>query len=137
MGVLPCPSSASRTIQRSIAIAIPLPRYMAITSAYLKEELMDFAEAEHTEENLLFLNSKATNQVIFNNFIKKGSDHEVNLPSAVLTTLNTLAQKNKWSDMSTPLKTARTNIETLSGQIISRYYATERGKRTLVLWRMG
>jgi|SRR5579859_853531 len=118
-------------------MAIPLPRYTAITSPYLKEELMDFAESEHTDENLLFLNSKATNQVIYNTFIKKGSEHEVNLPSDVLKQLNALALANKWNDMSTPLKTARANIEKLTGQVITRYYATERGKRTMVLWRMG
>src|SRR5205085_9901330 len=102
-------------------MAIPLPRYTAITSAYLKEELQDFSETEHTDENLLFLNSKATNQVIYNTFIKKGSEHEVNLPSDVLKQFSTLAQANKWNDMSTPLKAARANIEKLSGQIITRY----------------
>src|SRR6185369_12885552 len=113
------------------------PKYSAITSAYLKEELLDFAKDEHTDENLLFLDSKANNQVIYDTFIKKGSPHEVNLPSDVLKQLGTLATAKNWKGMDAPLKLARANITTLSGQILTRYYNTDRGKRTMVLWRRG
>jgi hypothetical protein len=119
---------------------IPLPKYTTITSADLKEDILDFAKKDHTDENIEFLDAlaaKKTNQFIYTTYVRTSAAKQVNLVASTRTKLDDLAKANKWNDMKAPLELARTEIDKLSVQIITRFYHTPYGARTIILWRMG
>jgi hypothetical protein len=119
---------------------IALPKYTAITSADLKEDILDFAKKDHTDENIEFLDAlaaKKTNQLIYTTYIRTSAAKQVNIVASTRSKLDELAKANKWNDMKATLELARTEIDKLSVQIIKRFYATPYGARTIILWRMG
>ena len=66
-----------------------------------------FMQAEHAEENLLFLFDKNGNEAVYSKYIKDGAPEQVNLPAKIVTPLKTLASQKKWSAMGPGLKEAR------------------------------
>jgi len=111
--------------------------YLQVTSPYLKAELIKFSKAEHTDDTLEFLDSKATNQVLYNNYIKKGAPTQINLPDSLVRQFEPLAKVGKWSDMTRLVKTARANVNAMSIQFTTRFQDTEHGHRAVVMGRMG
>jgi hypothetical protein len=66
-----------------------------------------FMQAEHAEENLLFLFDKNGNEAVYNKYVKEGATEQVNLPDKIVAPLKALAAQKKWSAMGPGLKEAR------------------------------
>ena len=111
--------------------------YLQVTSPYLKAELIKFSKAEHTDDTLEFLDSKATNQVLYNTYIKKGAPTQINLPDSLVGQFEPLAKAGKWSDMTKLIKTARANVNAMSIQFTTRFQGSEHGHRAAIMGRMG
>ena len=114
------------------------PKVATLKNTYLWIELQIYAKKTSRVENVLFLRSKESNEVIYKKYISEASATQVNLPAAMQKTLDDLAKKKKWADMKAGLALARKEIQDLTDVNIMRdFVRTPDGKVALAIWRMG
>ena len=101
-----------------------------VTNKYFLKSLQEYLKKEHSEENYLFMVTKATNEVVYNTYIKVGTPLEVNISDALRKPLVALAATKKWSSMNTPMLAARKEIiKVVSEDSLPRFLVTPEGKR--------
>ena len=109
-----------------------------VRNQYFLKEFREFIKKEHAEENFLFMFDKGSNEVIYNKYIKVGSDKEVNISHGLRRPLDALAAQKKWSSMAAGLKAARAEITVIvnSGPV-PRFMATPAAKLPLFMLATG
>jgi len=101
-----------------------------VTNKYFLKALQEYLKKEHSEENYLFTYTKATNEVVYNTYIKASAPLQVNISSALRIPLDKLAVAKKWSGMNAGMLAARKEIiKVISEDSMPRFLATPEGKR--------
>src|SRR5260221_4484733 len=101
-----------------------------VTNQYFLKALREYTKTEHSEENMLFVYSKASNEVVYNAYVKVHAPLQVNISSALRSPLDTLAASKKWSAMAAPMLAARKEItKVLTQDALPRFLVTPAGKR--------